>query len=68
VSHVELVDVTHGFVEVRVEGMDGETVDALYELVDEHGSWRIDGVLTRPAGGATAARPGAPARLAVAVR
>ena len=58
VSHVEVVDSGHGFVEVRVEGANGETVDALYELVDEHGSWRINGVLTRPVGGVTAALPG----------
>jgi hypothetical protein len=49
VSNVEVVDAGHGFVEVRVEGVNGETVDALYELVDEQGSWRINGVLTRPA-------------------
>jgi hypothetical protein len=36
-------------VEVRVEGRDGETVDALYELVDEQGAWRIAGVVTKPA-------------------
>ena len=28
---------SHGLVEVRVEGANGETVDALYELVDEQG-------------------------------
>ena len=58
VSHVEVVDSGHGFVEVRVEGANGETVDALYELVDEQGSWRINGVLTRPVAGPTAALPG----------
>lgn len=58
VSHVEVVDSGRGFVEVRVEGENGETVDALYELVDEQGSWRINGVLTRPVDGATAALPG----------
>ena len=40
--------------EVRVDGANGETVDALYELVDEQGSWRIEGVLTRPVDGPTA--------------
>ena len=58
VSHVEVVDSGHGVVEVRVEGANGDTVDALYELVDEQGSWRINGVLTRPVGGATAALSG----------
>ena len=50
-------DAGHGLVEVRVEGANGETVDALYELVDEQGSWRINGVLTRPVDGATARAP-----------
>jgi len=63
VSHVEVVDAGRGFVEVRVEGANGETVDALYELVDEQGSWRINGVLTRPADGTTAALRRAVARL-----
>ena len=57
VSRVEVVDAQHGLVEVRVEGANGEIVDALYELVDEQGSWRINGVLTRPVEGATAALP-----------
>jgi hypothetical protein len=57
VSHVEVVDPSHGLVEVRVEGANGEMVDALYELVDEQGQWRINGVLTRPVEGATAAVP-----------
>jgi hypothetical protein len=44
-----LVTPGRGYVEVRVEGRDGETVDALYELVDEQGAWRIAGVVTKPA-------------------
>src|SRR5262249_41336026 len=57
VSRVEMIDAYHGLVEVRVDGANGETVDALYELVDEQGSWRIEGVLTRPVDGATASLP-----------
>ena len=57
VSHVEVVDPSHGLVEVRVEGANGEMIDALYELVVEQGQWRINGVLTRPVEGATAAVP-----------
>jgi hypothetical protein len=66
VSKVEMVDAGHGLLEVRVEGANGETVDALYELVDEQGSWRINGVLTRPVDGTTAALPGAVPRRRVA--
>ena len=52
-----------GWVEVRVEGENGETIDARYELVDEQGQWRINGVRTRPVvPGVTAGepRPGPP--------
>ena len=66
VSRVELIDADHGLVEVRVDGANGHTVDALYELVDEQGSWRIEGVLTRPVDGATASLTGGTARLAPA--
>jgi Domain of unknown function (DUF4864) len=67
VSRVEVLDASHGLVEVRVEGANGEIVDALYELVDEQGSWRIEGVLIQqPVGGATAERPGAASPLSVA--
>jgi hypothetical protein len=63
VSHVEMIDTDHGLVQVRVDGANGQTVDALYELVDEQGSWRIEGVLTRPVDGATASLTGRTARL-----
>jgi len=56
VGPVEALDGQHGLVEVRVEGENGETIDALYELVEEQGAWRVNGVLTRPVErGATAA-------------
>ena len=67
VSHVEVVDPSHGLVEVRVEGANGEMVDALYELVDEQGQWRINGVLTRPVEGATAAVPDPPSLRSISV-
>jgi hypothetical protein len=48
VRRAVLVDAGRGLVEVRVEGQGGQTIDALYEMVDEQGQWRINGVLTRP--------------------
>lgn len=68
VSRAEVVVQGRGVVEARIEGEDGETVDAWYEMVLEQGAWRIDGVLTRPVDrGLTAGRerrrhaaPGAP--------
>jgi hypothetical protein len=38
----------HGVVEIRVFGRNGQTLDALYELVDEQGAWRISGVVAKP--------------------
>jgi hypothetical protein len=42
------IDPQHGLVEIRVEGQNGETVDALYELVEEQGAWKINGVIAQP--------------------
>jgi hypothetical protein len=47
-GRIEVLDGQHGLVEVRVEGENGETIDALYELIEEQGAWRVNGVLTRP--------------------
>jgi len=33
---------------VRVRGVNGRAVEAVYELVRENGRWRINGVVTRP--------------------
>jgi hypothetical protein len=55
-GRVEALDGQRGLVEVRVEGTDGETIDALYELVEELGAWRVNGVLTRPVTRGTTAR------------
>ena len=40
-------DPQRGYVQVRVHGRDGETIEAFYELVDEQGAWRINGVVTK---------------------
>ncbi len=62
VGRVEALDGQRGLVEVRVEGENGETIDALYELVEERGAWRVNGVLTRPVGrGTTASASAGPA-------
>jgi hypothetical protein len=58
VGRVEALDGQHGLVEVRVEGENGETIDALYELVEEQGAWRVNGVMTRPVTRGTTARVG----------
>jgi phage-related baseplate assembly protein len=38
----------HGMVVLRIAGQDGDVVDALYEMIEEDGAWRIAGVVTRP--------------------
>jgi hypothetical protein len=38
------------YVTVRIRGANGQTVEALYEMVWQ-GAWRINGVATRPAAG-----------------
>jgi hypothetical protein len=58
VLRVEALDARRGLVEIRVDGMDGESVDALYELVEESGAWRVNGVVTRPAARGSTARLG----------
>jgi hypothetical protein len=38
------------YVAVKIRGVNGNTIEALYELIWQDG-WRINGVATRPAGG-----------------
>jgi hypothetical protein len=59
VLRTEVLDARRGSVELRVEGQDGQAVDALYELVEESGAWRINGVVTRPVARGPTASPGA---------
>jgi len=49
VLRTEAGDPQQGYVEVRVYGQTGETIDALYELVDEQGAWKVNGVIAKPA-------------------
>lgn len=38
------------YVKVRIRGANGQTIEAVYELIWQ-GAWRINGVATRPASG-----------------
>jgi hypothetical protein len=38
----------HVYVRVRIRGANGNGVEALYDMVQEPGGWRINGVATRP--------------------
>ncbi|HZS34233.1 MAG TPA: DUF4864 domain-containing protein [Methylomirabilota bacterium] len=56
VRRVERLGPHRGLVAVRVDGQDGDAIEALYEMVDEGGAWRVNGVAARPVD------PGVPAR------
>jgi hypothetical protein len=38
----------HAHVRVKIQGANGRSIEALYDLVWEGGRWRINGVVTRP--------------------
>jgi hypothetical protein len=50
VLDTELQPGGRAYVTVRIRGANGQTIEALYELVWQ-GEWRINGVATRPASG-----------------
>ena len=52
VTEVNLAPNGRLFVRLRIRGADGVFVQALYEMVWEEGSWRINGVVARPDSGA----------------
>jgi Domain of unknown function (DUF4864) len=52
ISQASLADNGQAYVQVHVHGANGKAVSAVYELVEEDGQWRINGVLTLPAEGA----------------
>src|SRR5439155_1302176 len=41
-------DASELYLFVRVRGVNGRAVEAVYEMVNESGRWRINGVVTRP--------------------
>ncbi len=49
VLRTEIADPARGYVEIRVEGQNGQRIDALYELIDEQGAWKVNGVVAKPA-------------------
>jgi len=36
------------FLFLTIRGVNGRAVQAVYEMVNEHGRWRVNGVVTRP--------------------
>jgi ABC-type transporter MlaC component len=48
IAHSELAPDGHAHVRVKIRGANGNGVEALYDMVQESGAWRINGVVTRP--------------------
>ena len=51
VGHAELAPTGNAYVTVKIHGANGVSVEALYELVWENGTWKINGVVARPDAG-----------------
>jgi hypothetical protein len=51
VKRVEDAPTGQVYLFVTVYGANGKSVDAVYEMVDENGEWKINGVVTRPGAG-----------------
>ena len=43
----------HVLVHLRIQGANGRSIEALYDMVRERDGWRVNGVMTRPDSGPT---------------
>ena len=48
IAHARRADSGHLYLAVKIGGANGNTIEALYEMVREDGRWRINGVVTKP--------------------
>jgi hypothetical protein len=48
VSQAQTAPDGHVYVRVRIRGANGNSIEALYDMVWEDGRWRINGVVARP--------------------
>jgi uncharacterized protein DUF4864 len=53
VSQVDVAQDGHVHIRLKVKGTNGNTVEALYDMVRESAGWRVNGVVTRPDPGQT---------------
>ncbi len=51
VGQTETAPDGHVYIRLRIRGSNGNSIEALYDMVWEDGRWRINGVATRPAAG-----------------
>ena len=48
VSRTEVTPDGHVYVNVKIRGANGNSIEALYDMVRENDGWRINGVVTKP--------------------
>jgi hypothetical protein len=48
VSRMDVAQEGHVHIRMKVKGTNGNTVEALYDMVREGAGWRVNGVVTRP--------------------
>jgi uncharacterized protein DUF4864 len=48
VSRADVAREGHVHIRMKVKGTNGNTVEALYDMVRESAGWRVNGVVTRP--------------------
>lgn len=53
VSGVDVTPDGHVRIRIKVKGANGNTVEAVYDMVRESAGWRVNGVVTRPDPGQT---------------
>jgi hypothetical protein len=58
VAHARRGDGGHLYLGVKIGGANGNTIEALYEMVWEDDRWKVNGVVTRPETGERVSVPG----------
>ena len=48
VSRTEVAPDGHVYINVKIRGANGNSIEALYDMVRENDGWRINGVVTKP--------------------
>ncbi|PYO57215.1 MAG: hypothetical protein DMD83_10360 [Candidatus Rokuibacteriota bacterium] len=48
VSRTEVTPDGHVYINVKIRGANGNSIEALYDMVRENDGWRINGVVTKP--------------------
>ena len=48
IARSEMAPDGHAHIQLRIRGANGNSIEALYDMVQEPGGWRINGVATKP--------------------